>query len=119
MNVAGAIAEGPLFLGPVITTKLRVLAVAVGAALILGAHLLIRKTQLGRAMRATFQDPMAASLVGIRTKHVYGATLALGCTLAALSGMLLAPIYSAPATTVGLISLKRFVVVTLKRKSVR
>src|SRR3546814_19958923 len=43
MNVAGAIAEGPLFLGPVLTTKLRVLAVPVGAALILCA-------QIGRAM---------------------------------------------------------------------
>ncbi|HET8728591.1 MAG TPA: branched-chain amino acid ABC transporter permease [Alphaproteobacteria bacterium] len=113
MNVAGAVAEGPLFLGPVITTKLRLLAVAVGAALILGAHLIIQKTQLGRAMRATFQDPMAASLVGIRTKHVYGATFALGCTLAALSGMLLASIYSAQASVGGLISLKSFVVVIL------
>lgn len=113
LKVAGAITEGPVFIGPVIVTKLRLLAVAVGAAAILGAHLLIRRTRLGRAMRATFQDPMAASLAGIRTRHVYGATFALGCTLAALSGMLLASVYSAQASIGGLISLKSFVVVIL------
>ncbi|MDQ2103954.1 branched-chain amino acid ABC transporter permease [Azospirillum isscasi] len=113
MKVAGAVAEGPLFFGPVAVTKLRLLAVAVGIALIVGAHLLIRRTRLGAAMRATFQDPMAASLAGIRTGHVYAATFALGCTLAALSGMLLASIYSAQASVGGLISLKSFVVVIL------
>ncbi|KAA0678960.1 branched-chain amino acid ABC transporter permease [Roseomonas genomospecies 6] len=113
MKVAGAMAEGPLFFGPIAVTKLRLLAVAVGIALIVGAHLLIRRTRLGAAMRATFQDPMAASLAGIRTGHVYAATFALGCTLAALSGMLLASIYSAQASVGGLISLKSFVVVIL------
>ncbi|WP_207479988.1 branched-chain amino acid ABC transporter permease [Arenibaculum pallidiluteum] len=113
MKVAGAFAEGPVFIGPIIVTKLRLLAVAVGAAAILAAHLLIRRTRLGRAMRATFQDPMAASLAGIRTKHVYAATFALGCTLAALSGMLLASVYSAQASIGGLVSLKSFVVVIL------
>ncbi len=113
MKVAGAVAEGPLFFGPIAVTKLRLLAVAVGIALIVGAHLLIRRTRLGAAMRATFQDPMAASLAGIRTGHVYAATFALGCTLAALSGMLLASIYSAQASVGGLISLKSFVVVIL------
>ncbi|MGQ9369582.1 branched-chain amino acid ABC transporter permease [Azospirillum sp. ST 5-10] len=113
MKVAGAIAEGPVFLGPVVATKLRLLDVGVGIALIVAAHLIIQKTRLGQAMRATFQDPMAASLAGIRTGHVYAATFALGCTLAALSGMLLASIYSAQASVGGLISLKSFVVVIL------
>ena len=43
-------------------------------------------------MRATFQDPMAARLVGINTAQVYAATFALGTTLAAMSGMLLGSI---------------------------
>jgi branched-chain amino acid transport system permease protein len=113
MKVVGPLTEGPVFLGPVVLTKLRIVAVAIGIILIVGANLLIRKTRLGQAMRATFQDPMAARLAGIRTDHIYACTFALGCTLAATAGMLLASIYSAQASIGGLVSLKSFVVVIL------
>ncbi|WP_372396379.1 branched-chain amino acid ABC transporter permease [Azospirillum sp. HJ39] len=113
MKVARAITEGPIFLGPVTITKMRLLAMVIGVALIVGAHAIIHRTRLGSAMRATFQDPMAASLAGIRTGQIYAATFALGCTLSALSGMLLASIYSAQASVGGLVSLKSFVVVIL------
>lgn len=113
LKVAGAVSEGALLLGPVVVTKLRLVAVAVGIALMIATHALIRHTRLGQAMRATFQDPMAASLAGIRVAHVHAATFALGSTLAALSGMLLASIYSAQAAIGGLVSLKSFVVVIL------
>ncbi|WP_454619726.1 branched-chain amino acid ABC transporter permease [Bradyrhizobium cenepequi] len=113
MKVAGPIEEGVIFLGPVVVTKLRLLAVGVGIALIVGVNVLIRMTRLGQAMRATFQDQMAASLAGIRTDHVYACTFALGCTLAAMAGMLLASIYSTQASIGGLVSLKSFVVVIL------
>lgn len=113
LKVAGAVSEAPIFIGPIVITKLRLTAVLVTIALIMAAHLLIQKTRLGQAMRATFQDSMAANLAGIRTKQVYAATFALGCTLAALSGMLLASIYSAQASIGGLVSLKSFVVVIL------
>lgn len=113
MKVAGPIGEGVVFLGPVVITKLRLLAVAVGIAVIVAVNLLIRTTRLGQAMRATFQDQMAARLAGIRTDRVYACTFALGCTLAALAGMLLASIYSTQASIGGLVSLKSFVVVIL------
>ena len=113
LKVAGVVSEAPIFIGPIVITKLRLTAVFVAIALIMGAHLLIQRTRLGQAMRATFQDSIAADLAGIRTKQVYAATFALGCTLAALSGMLLASIYSAQASIGGLVSLKSFVVVIL------
>lgn len=113
LKVQGALADGPIFLGPIILTKMRLLAVGMCILLILAAHLLIRRTRLGRAMRATFQDPMAARLSGIRIERVYAATFALGTVLAASAGMLLGSIYSAQASIGGLISLKAFVVVIL------
>jgi branched-chain amino acid transport system permease protein len=103
----------PLFLGPVVITQSRLVLVAICAALILAVNLLIQKTTLGRAMRATFQDPMAAQLAGIRTSHIYGFTLALGAALAGSAGMLLGSIYVVQATIGGVISLKAFVVVIL------
>ena len=103
----------PLFLGPVVLTQSRLALVMLCVALIGGAYLLIQRTGLGRAMRATFQDPMAAQLVGIRTSHVYGFTLALGAALAGAAGMLLGSIYVVQATIGGAVSLKAFVVVIL------
>jgi branched-chain amino acid transport system permease protein len=103
----------PLFLGPVVITQSRLMLVAICAAIILGAHLLIQKTKLGRAMRATFQDSMAAQLAGIQTRHIYGFTFALGTALAGAAGMLLGSIYVAQATIGGVVSLKAFVVVIL------
>jgi branched-chain amino acid transport system permease protein len=103
----------PLFLGPVVITQSRLVLVAICGALIVGTYLLIQKTTLGRAMRATFQDPMAAQLAGIRTAHIYGFTFALGAALAGAAGMLLGSIYVVQATIGGVISLKAFVVVIL------
>ena len=40
--------------------------VMVAVALIVGSHLLIQKTRIGRAMRATFQDTDMARLAGVR-----------------------------------------------------
>lgn len=113
MKVAKPIADGAIFLGPVVITKMRIFAVIVCALLIAATHLLIRHTRLGAAMRATFQDPMAAKLAGIRTERIYAATFAQGTILAALAGMLLGSIYSAQASIGDLITLKAFVVVIL------
>lgn len=101
----------PLFLGPVVLTQSRLMLVVLCVVLIVGAYLLIQKTTLGRAMRATFQDPMAAQLAGIRTGRIFGLTLALGAALAGAAGMLLGSIYVVQATIGGVISLKAFVVV--------
>jgi len=103
----------PFFLGPVVVTQSRLFVVALCAALIVAAHLLIQKTALGQAMRATFQDAMAARLAGIRTEGIYGFTFGLGTALAGAAGTLLGSIYVAEPTNGGLISLKAFVVVIL------
>jgi branched-chain amino acid transport system permease protein len=112
-KVSLPLANAPLFLGPVVVTQSRLFVVAMCALLIVAAHLLIRRTTLGRAMRATFQDSMAAQLVGIRSNQIYAVTFALGTALAGVAGMLLGAIYVAQATVGGLVSLKAFVVVIL------
>jgi branched-chain amino acid transport system permease protein len=113
VTVASPFASKPLFFGPVVITQARLMLVAICALLIVGAHLLIQRTTLGRAMRATFQDSVAAQLSGIRTAHIYGFTFALGAMLAGAAGMLLGSIYVVEAAAGGVISLKAFVVVIL------
>lgn len=111
LKVTGPLPNKPLFLGPVVVTQARVAIVALAAIMILAAHMLIQYTKLGRAMRATFQDTMAARLAGIRTEQVYAATFSMGVVLAGIAGMLLGSIYVAQPTIGGLVSLKAFVVV--------
>jgi len=52
--------------------------------------LLIKKTKVGKAMRATQQDMSMARLVGINVDRVISLTFVIGSTLAALGGVLVA-----------------------------
>lgn len=111
LKVTGPMPNKPIFFGPVVLTEARLAIVAIAALLILAAHMVIQHTKLGRAMRATFQDTMAAKLAGIQTAQVYATTFAMGIVLASVAGMLLGSIYVAQPTIGGLVSLKAFVVV--------
>lgn len=113
LKVQSPLPNKPVFLGPVVLTEARLFVVAMAAVLIVTAHFIIQHTKLGRAMRATFQDTMAAKLAGIQTERVYASTFALGTILAGVAGMLLGSIYVAQPTIGGLVSLKAFVVVIL------
>ncbi len=103
----------PLTLGPVSIAPLRVFVLAAALALILGAHLVVHRTRLGRAMRATFQDPDTAALMGVRIGRIHTATFALGSGLAAAAGALLGPIFLAYPAMGDLAALKAFSVVIL------
>ncbi|ETF02659.1 branched-chain amino acid ABC transporter permease [Advenella kashmirensis W13003] len=113
LKIVSPLAGGPIFLGPVVLTKARLFAVAVSIVLMIATYLVIQRTRLGRAMRATFQDPMAAKLVGIKTANIYAGTFAMGTVIASLAGMLLGSIYSTQVSIGGLVSMKAFVVVIL------
>jgi branched-chain amino acid transport system permease protein len=62
--------------------------VATAVILMLGLHLFIRRTRLGKAMRATAQDQTMASLLGISIDRVISATFLIGSALAAVAGVL-------------------------------
>lgn len=57
-------------------------------------YLILQYTNLGRAIRATIQDPRAAQLVGININTVSAFSFALGIATAAAGGSLLSMIYS-------------------------
>jgi len=65
-----------------------------GALLIFAVWLLIYKTSIGSIVRAATLDRIMSASLGIPVNRVYALTFAFGVALAALSGVLLAPIYS-------------------------
>jgi branched-chain amino acid transport system permease protein len=67
-------------------------ALVLGTAIVIlgGLQLFLSKTQMGRQMRATAQDPDAAELVGVDSRAVYARATAIAVAVAAVAGMFLA-----------------------------
>jgi branched-chain amino acid transport system permease protein len=61
---------------------------AVSLLLTVGLNLLFNRTSVGMALRATSDDPATASLMGIRSKHVYAMAMGLSFALVAVGGVL-------------------------------
>ena len=112
-SIAHPFPTSPLTLGGLSLAPLRLFVLAAAIGLVVGAHLLIHRTRLGRAMRATFQDADTAALMGVRIHRIYTATFAIGSGLAAAAGALLGSVFIAYPSMGDLASLKAFSVVIL------
>ncbi len=100
------------FLGTwVSVNRLAVLAIAVVTPAAL--HLLLRRTYLGRAIRAVAQNAESCTLVGIDVDRVYTITFGLGTALAGLAGLLSATLFAFNPGFGSSELLKSFVVVVL------
>ena len=84
----GPVKEGHHFLGAVITDT-QILILTMSVALCLGLWLFVKKTKLGKAMRAVADDPLAASIVGINPERIILAAFAIGSALAGAAGILI------------------------------
>jgi len=105
--------DAPLVIGPVSISWLRVFVLAAALLLIVTTYVLIHRTKLGKAMRATFQDADTAALMGVNIKGIFTATFAIGSALAAAAGALLGPVFLVTPTMGDLASLKAFAIVIL------
>ncbi|CAB3825508.1 High-affinity branched-chain amino acid transport system permease protein LivH [Achromobacter pulmonis] len=73
-------------LGPVTLPVARLAAFGVALALTLGMWLFLLHSRLGRAIRATAQNLVAARLYGVEPRHLYAVTFGLGLALAGAAG---------------------------------
>jgi branched-chain amino acid transport system permease protein len=74
-----------------------IIVIVCSLAVMLALFVFIHRTRLGKAMRATAQDPTAARLMGIDVDRIIGATFALGGALAGFAAVSMACI-STPST---------------------
>jgi branched-chain amino acid transport system permease protein len=103
----------PFVFGPVSVSWIRIFVFCVAILLIVGAHLLIHRTRLGKAMRSTFQDRETAALMGVNINAIHTATFALGSGLAAAAGALLGPVFVLVPSMGDMAALKSFAIVIL------
>ena len=82
--------ERPLWVGPFIFTPDQLGTIAVAVAAMLGIHLLLTRTKLGKAMRAMSDDPSLALVSGIDTERVTTWTWLIAGCLAGVAGISLA-----------------------------
>lgn len=69
-------------------SSLQLLILATSIFLMICLHLLIQKTKIGQAMRATAQDKEVAELMGINIDKIISVTFAIGSALGGAAGVL-------------------------------
>jgi len=96
-------------LGGASITNVQIAIIAVCVALMGGLALLVYRTQLGTAMRATAQNPHVAGLMGVDVNRVIAATFVIGAALGAVAGVLYGTYYGVAQYTMGsILGLKAF-----------
>jgi branched-chain amino acid transport system permease protein len=74
-------------------TYLQLFIILISIILMIGLRLFVRKTKIGKAMRAVAQDKTMASLVGINIDTIISVTFIIGSGLAAAAGVMVAMYY--------------------------
>ena len=83
--------------------------IATSVAMMVGLLLLVYRTRLGIAMRATSQNPLVAGLMGIDINRVISATFVIGAALGAVAGAMVGTYYGIAHYQMGfLLGLKAF-----------
>jgi branched-chain amino acid transport system permease protein len=99
----------PVMIGGAVITPTQILLLALALVSMAGLVLLVEKTRMGRAMRATAENPRVAGLMGVDSNLVIVATFALGAALAAVAGVMWGANYASVQFTMGFLpGLKAF-----------
>ena len=86
-------AERITLFGNVGITLREIIIVAVSMLMMGGLFVLVNRTRLGRAMRATAENVNVTALMGVNPNKVISATFMIGAALAAVAGVLFASNY--------------------------
>jgi len=85
-------------------TYLQLAIILTSVVLMVALRLFVRKTRMGKAMRAVAQDKTMASLVGINIDTVISVTFIIGSGLAAVAGLMVAMYYGLVNYSIGYVA---------------
>ncbi len=83
-------------------TNIQLLIFATTIILMIILQLIVKKTKMGRAMRAAAADPVAAELMGININGTISFVFAIGSAMAGAAGVLIGLYYNSIDPTMGL-----------------
>lgn len=99
----------PVQIGGAVISQIQILLLVLATIAMIGLVLLVEKTKMGRAMRATAENPRVAGLMGVDSNKVIVATFAIGAALAAIAGVMWTANYSSAQFAMGFVpGLKAF-----------
>ena len=103
------LSQDPYHLGGAVITPTQVMILVVTAIALASMVYLVNHTKLGRAMRATAENPRVAALMGVKPDMVISATFIIGAILAAIAGIMYASNYGTAQHAMGFLpGLKAF-----------
>jgi branched-chain amino acid transport system permease protein len=82
-------------------TNVQIGIIAVSTAMMTALALMVYRTKLGAAMRATAQNPQIAGLMGIDVNRIIATTFVIGAGMAAVAGVMVANYYGITHYTMG------------------
>ncbi|MDO5522178.1 MAG: branched-chain amino acid ABC transporter permease [bacterium] len=90
------------------------LTIGIGVLMMVGLQLFVKKTKLGKAMRAVPQDKEASVLMGVNVNKIISITFAIGSALAAVAALMYCSTYPRCTTDMGsMMGLKAFIAAVL------
>ncbi len=112
-NITPSYAFTSFQLGPVNFDAVRVSALAASLVLLSCLAALLKFSALGRTIRATAQQTLAAQLCGVNVRHVYALTFAVSAAFAGAAGIVIGIILPFSPNDEALWTMNAFVVVVL------
>jgi branched-chain amino acid transport system permease protein len=104
----------PINLGGPVITVTQILILGITVVVLASLMWLVNRTKLGRAMRATAENPRVAALMGVKPDMVISATFIIGAALAAVAGVMWASNYGTVQHSMGFMpGLKAFTAAVL------
>lgn len=101
------------FLGAKLQCKY-LLTIGIGLLMMIALQLFVKKTKLGKAMRAVPQDKEASTLMGINVNKIITITFAIGSGLAAVAALMYCSTYPRCTTDMGsIMGIKAFIAAVL------
>jgi branched-chain amino acid transport system permease protein len=99
----------PFHVGGAVISSTQIMILAVTAIALAVLMWIVNATKLGRAMRATAENPRVAALMGVKPDVVISATFVIGAILAAIAGVMFASNYGTVHHSMGFLpGLKAF-----------
>ncbi|MEG2545386.1 MAG: branched-chain amino acid ABC transporter permease [Niameybacter sp.] len=108
------ISLAPIQIGQLQISKIMLISLGFSILLMLALELFIKKTKLGKAMRAASEDKQTAALMGISVNKTISIAFAIGSALGAMGGILFAMAYPQIKPLMGVMpGLKAFIAAVL------
>src|SRR5471032_1859688 len=99
----------PVHIAGALISPTQIMLLLLALAAMIGLVLIVEKTKMGRAMRATAENPRIAGLMGVDSNRVIVVTFIIGAALAAIAGVMWAANYSTAQFAMGFVQgLKAF-----------